>query len=280
MSWIRCENQADSARLTLTPNMHRTPWTSSGSLTSDRIPARPLPAKQQAKGRGQGPPKSKAVLALETRLHNLEYASGKEKDPKGGCFCLAREHDLSTYVPLCYGCGLVLCNLNLPHYACPHCGESFLDNSRRPALVGQIQEELCMQAVKEDEERQRAIVEARKAEGAFPMLPGAAGGTQGARKGTAAGPQSSHKVMSLNNTTKKVTVSSYTNTPVSSRPPSPAPEEPRRVPPPPKGISYVKQPPDPAHPWKNMQFPDLQYVPPPKDPNTHGKQQQKKGRGQ
>ncbi|KAI6008171.1 hypothetical protein F5J12DRAFT_827067 [Pisolithus orientalis] len=68
--------------------MHRTPWTSSGSLTSDRIPARPLPAKQQAKGRGQGPPKSKAVLALETRLHNVEYVSGKEKDPKGGCFCL------------------------------------------------------------------------------------------------------------------------------------------------------------------------------------------------
>ncbi|KAI6154871.1 hypothetical protein BKA82DRAFT_132754 [Pisolithus tinctorius] len=259
--------------------MHRTPWTSSGSLTSDRIPARPLPAKQQAKGKGQGPPKSKAVSALETRLHNVEYASGKEKDPKGGCFCLARDHDLSTYVPLCYGCGLVLCNLNLPHYACPHCGESFLDNSRRPALVAQIQEELRMQVVKEDEERQRAIVEARKAEGAFPMLPGA-GGTQGARKGTAAGPQASHKVMSLNNTTKKVTVSSYTNTPVSSRPPSPTPEEPHRIPPPPKEISYVKQPPDPAHPWKNMQFPDLQYVPPPKDPITHDKQQQKKGRGQ
>lgn len=76
------------------PNMHRTPWTSSGSLTSDRIPARHLPtsttpAKQQSKGKGQsGPPKSKAVLTLENRLHNVEYASGKEKDPKGGCFCL------------------------------------------------------------------------------------------------------------------------------------------------------------------------------------------------
>ncbi|KAI6154988.1 hypothetical protein BKA82DRAFT_76420, partial [Pisolithus tinctorius] len=229
---------------------------------SDCIPAQPLPAKQQAKGKGQGPPKSKAVSALETCLHNIEYTSGKEKDPTGSCFCLAREHDLSTYVPLCYGCSLILCNLNLPHYACLHCGELFLDNSHRLTLVAQIQDELCMQVVKEDEERQRAIMEARKAEGTFPMLP-SAGGTQGACKGMATGPQSSHKVMSLNNTTKKVTMSSYTNTPISLHPPSPALEEPHRIPPPPKEISYVKQPPDPAHPWKNMQFPNLQHVPPP-----------------
>ncbi|KAI6021995.1 hypothetical protein EDC04DRAFT_2575410, partial [Pisolithus marmoratus] len=251
-------------------------WTSSGSLTSDRIPTRQpttAPAKQQAKRKNQaGPLKSKAVSALETRLHNVEYASGKEKEPKGGCFCLAREHGLSTYVPLCYGCGLVLCNLNLPHYACPHCGESFLDNTRRSALVAQILEELRGQVAKEEEERNRAIEEARKAEGAFPMLPGASG-TQGVRrpagKGTATSPQSSHKVLSLNSTTKKVTISSYTNTPISSRPPSPAPEEPRRIPPPPREISYVKQPPDPEHSWKNMQFPDLQYIPPSEDLNTH-----------
>ncbi|KAI6043865.1 hypothetical protein EDC04DRAFT_3107061 [Pisolithus marmoratus] len=251
-------------------------WTSSGSPTSDRIPTRQpttAPAKQQAKGKSQtGPPKSKAVSALETRLHSVEYTSGKEKDPKGGCFCLAREHGLSTYVPLCYGCGLVLCNLNLPHYACPHCGESFLGSTRRSALVAQILEELRRQVTKEEEERNRAIEEARKAEGAFPMLPGASG-TQGARrpagKGTATGPQSSHKVLSLNSTTKKVTVSSYINTPISSRPPSPAPEEPRRFPPPPREISYVKQPPDPEHSWKNMQFPDLQYIPPSENLNTH-----------
>ncbi|KAI6117239.1 hypothetical protein EDD16DRAFT_1693041 [Pisolithus croceorrhizus] len=237
--------------------VHRTPWTSSGSLTSDRIPARQVPAsttpaKQQTKGKG------KAVLALENRLHNVEYASGKEKDPKGGCFCLAREHGLSTYVPLCCNCGLVVCELNLPHYACPHCGESFLGNTRRPALVAQIQEELNAQITKEERERGRIIEEARKAEGAFPMLPGASG-TQGARRPAG-------KVMSLNSTTKKVIVSSYTNTPISS-------QEPRRVPPPPGEINYVKQPPDPAHPWKNMQYPDLQYIPPPKDPSAHSRRQ-------
>ncbi|KAI6039775.1 hypothetical protein EDC04DRAFT_2683291 [Pisolithus marmoratus] len=36
----------------------------------------------------------------------------ERENPKGGCFCLARELGLSNYVPLCYGCGFVLCNLN------------------------------------------------------------------------------------------------------------------------------------------------------------------------
>ncbi|KAI6007938.1 hypothetical protein EDC04DRAFT_2966252 [Pisolithus marmoratus] len=144
------------------------------------------------------------------------------------------------------------CNLNLPHYACPHCGESFLDNARRSALVAQVLEELRRQVAKEEEQRNRAIEEARKAEGAFPMLPGASG-TQGAcrpaGKGTATGPQSSHKVLSLNSTTKK-------KNHVGSLPL--------------QEISYVKQPPDPEHSWKNMQFPDLQYIPPSEDLNTHG----------
>ncbi|KAI5990696.1 hypothetical protein EDC04DRAFT_2587914 [Pisolithus marmoratus] len=149
--------------------MHRASWTSSGSLTSDRIPTRQpttAPEKQQAKGKSQaGPPKSKAISALETRLQHVEYASaGKEKDPKGGCFRLAREHGLFT---LCYGCGLVLCNLNLPHHACPHCGQSFLDNTRRSVLVAWILEELRRQVVKKEDERHRAIEEARKAEGAL-----------------------------------------------------------------------------------------------------------------
>ncbi|KAI6032549.1 hypothetical protein EDC04DRAFT_2571882, partial [Pisolithus marmoratus] len=243
------------------------------SLTSDRIPTRQpttVPAKQQAKGKSQaGPPKSKAISALETRLQNVEYASGKEEDPKGGCFCLAREHGLFTYVPFCYGRGLVLCNLNLPHHACPHCGQSFLDNTRRSVLVARILEELRGQVVKEEDERHRAIEEARKAEGA--LGPNASrcqcytGSTARLRV-----PNQSIKILSLNSTTKKVTVSSYTNTPVSSRPPSPSPEEPRRIPPP-REIGYVKQPPDPEHPWKNMQFSDLQYIPPPEDLNTHSR---------
>ncbi|KAI6025476.1 hypothetical protein EDC04DRAFT_2722293 [Pisolithus marmoratus] len=105
------------------------------------------------------------------------------------------------------------------------------------------------------------------------MLPSASA-TQGAHrsagKGMAMGPQSSHKVLSLNSTTKKVTISSYTNTPISSCPLSPSPEELCRIPPP-REIGYVKQPQDPEHPWKNMQFPNLQYIPAPKDLNMHSR---------
>ena len=190
-------------------------------------------------------------------------------------------------MPLCYGCGLILCKLNPPYCACPHCGEILLDIIQRPVLVAQLQEELRRQISKEEEQRQRAIAEAHKAAGAFPMLPNSVPSRQYTKAASAAPPQS-HKVMSLNSATKKVTVSSYTTTPVSSRPPSPSLEEvalalkePPRVPPPDKDISYVKQPPDPAHPWRNAQFPDLRYVPLPHDdgPKRPRNKQQNKRRG-
>ncbi len=72
--------------------MH-TAWTKKGSsLPSDRIPSRtqtPQPAKAKAKGKGkeETPPKSKEVRALEKLRDDLRNASGRERDPKGGCFC-------------------------------------------------------------------------------------------------------------------------------------------------------------------------------------------------
>ena len=42
-------------------------------------------------------------------------------------------------------------------------------------------------------------------------------------------------------------------------------KEPPRMPPPNKDINHVKWPSDPAHPWRNTQFPDLRYVPLPRD---------------
>ncbi|KAL4064519.1 hypothetical protein V8B97DRAFT_315169 [Scleroderma yunnanense] len=266
--------------------MYRTPWTTSGSLTSDRIPTRqssPAPAKQHAKGKGKAVSStSRAVAELEALLHNAENSSGREKDPKGGCFCQARDHALSTYIPLCYGCGLILCKLNPPYCTCPHCGEVLLGSARRPVLVAQLEEELRRQISKEEEERQRAIEEVQRAEGAFPMLPNTAT-SRPVIKAAAVSVPRGHKVLSLNSTTKKVTVSSYTTTPVSSRPPSPredAPKAPHRVPPPPGDISHVNQPSDPARPWKNMEFSDLRYIPlhhegGPKHPRN---KPQKKGR--
>ncbi|KAI6039763.1 hypothetical protein EDC04DRAFT_2603031 [Pisolithus marmoratus] len=151
------------------------------------------------------------------------------------------------------------------------------------ALVAQILEELGAQVAKEDEERHRAIEEARKAESAFNSSCSRwqryTGSTSASWQGYGYESPISRKVLCLNSTTKKVTVSSYTNTPISSRPPSPIPEEPRRIPPLPREVSYVKQPPDLVHPWKDVQFPNLQYISPPKDLNTRSRQRQERDGG-
>ncbi|KAF9223880.1 hypothetical protein BS17DRAFT_662995, partial [Gyrodon lividus] len=248
--------------------MHRTAWSISGSLPSDRIrPQQPLSSapqkQQQSKGKGKGkaaPPKSQVIRTLESLADGVRRSSGAEKDPKGGCFCQARQHTLSAYVPLCQRCGLVLCTLNLPCYACPHCAGALLDASHRSALAIQLEEALAAQITKEEGERQRAIEEARIAAGAFPLLPGSQPPKPPSKTQT-----QTHKVLSLNAKTKRVTVSSYTNTPVPSRPASRAedvPLEDQRVPAPPSGINYVKLPPDPSRPWRNVRAGELRYVAP------------------
>jgi hypothetical protein len=61
-------------------------------MPSDRLrPAqRPqhTPQKQsKAKGKTQEPSKSKAIRKLESLAEGVRKSSGREKDPKGGCFC-------------------------------------------------------------------------------------------------------------------------------------------------------------------------------------------------
>ncbi|KAF8127043.1 hypothetical protein EV363DRAFT_1401475 [Boletus edulis] len=239
-----------------------TPWSSSGSLVSDRLRPRP-PQQQQNKGKGKGkaatpePPKSNAIRVLETRLDGAQRSNGRTKDPKGGCFCQARKHALSNYVPICRRCGLILCTLNPPHYACPHCTSPLLGEQDREALVKGLEGE-------EEAERQRVIEEARAAEGGFPMLPGA----QMARTThTPPPPTATRTVLSLSSGTKKVTVSSYSTPMVTqSRPASrgdsgEAREEEGRVLGPPREVSCVTEAVDPGRLWRNARAGDVRYVP-------------------
>ncbi|KAG6374505.1 hypothetical protein JVT61DRAFT_4549 [Boletus reticuloceps] len=242
-----------------------TPWSSSGSLVSDRL--RPRPPQQQNKGKGKGkaatpePSKSKAIRVLEARLDGAQSSNGRTKDPKGGCFCQARKHALSNYVPMCRKCGLILCTLNPPHYACPHCTSPLLGEQDREAFVKRLEGELAAQVAREEAERQKAIEEARAAEGGFPMLPGA----QMARTThTPPPPNATRTVLSLSSGTKKVTVSSY-STPMAtqSRPASRAEarEEEGRVLGPPREVSCVTEALDPERPWMNARAGDVMYVP-------------------
>ncbi|KAK0238317.1 hypothetical protein EDD85DRAFT_788694 [Armillaria nabsnona] len=152
-----------------------TPWPSSGSLSSDRIKPRHTaqPQKQKQKQKPPQPqaqrgPKSKQLISLES----LQTTSTPVPDPKGGCFCQAKEHPLSPYTPACLTCGLVLCSLNLPQHACPHCHQA---PPNREVLIVRLQREIDELARKEEEEREKA----RKALGAFPALGG--GGAGGGR---------------------------------------------------------------------------------------------------
>ncbi|KIP02836.1 hypothetical protein PHLGIDRAFT_130513, partial [Phlebiopsis gigantea 11061_1 CR5-6] len=115
----------------------RTPWTQkASSVPSDRIPLRKTTPKPKAKNAGSTTPanatipKSKEVRRLEALTNGLQalVSSGgaPRMDPKGGCFCQARSHSLSSHNPACTHCGLPLCILNLPIYCCPSCASPLL----------------------------------------------------------------------------------------------------------------------------------------------------------
>ena len=182
----------------------------------------------------------------------------------------ARMHPLSSYTPICRSCGLILCELNLPNFACPHCGEATLLPAARNALVETLDAQITETLSKEEEERARAIQEARAAEGAFPTLSAAA--SRASTPGSGSDSQTSHpvnqthKVLSLNSKTRKVKVESYTP-PAISRAASvekikQAEPEYKRVPAPPAEVFVLRTQPDPQRPWANTRGLNVTYVPP------------------
>ncbi|TFK52116.1 hypothetical protein OE88DRAFT_1807969 [Heliocybe sulcata] len=233
-----------------------TPWTHPSSLPSDRIrPAHPpSPSKHQQRKtpRTPDPPKSRPVRALETLVRGLQNTPERTPDPKGGCFCRARLHALSRYTPLCAACGLVLCTVNAPHFACPHCASPLLAPPARQSLLLQLQAQIAQTLASEESARLKAADDARRAAGAFPALSASASDQSVASQ--------THKVLSLNSKTKKVTVASYSPSPVST-PKVLEEEEPERVPPPPPDVLYVKARPDARRPWMNVREPPPSYVP-------------------
>ncbi|KAH9889006.1 hypothetical protein C8Q73DRAFT_709253 [Cubamyces lactineus] len=257
--------------------MHHTAWTKKGSsLPSDRIPpkvqaqATPSKAKGKKKQNDSTPPKSKEVRALEKLRDDLRKASGQDKDPKGGCFCQASMHTLSPYTPICRACGLILCELNLPHFACPHCGNALLTSAARDSLVESLSVKVDETLAKEEEERQRAIQAARNAEGAFPTLSAAASraGTPGPGSDaqTSHPVNQTHKVLSLDSKTRKVKVSSYTPPAISraastERTAKEVEPEHKRVPAPPAEV-VCSSAANSQRPWANMRGLNVTYVPP------------------
>lgn len=178
-------------------------------------------------------------------------------------------HALSTHTPICQSCGLILCELNLPNHACPHCASPLLHPSARAALIETLEALIDEMLAKEDADRQRVIQDARAAEGAFPTLSAAA--SRASTPGSGSDAQGSHpvnqthKVLSLDSKTRRVKVSSYTP-PAVSRPASaekvkvvPEPEY-KRVPAPPAEVVVAAGLSDPQRPWANARGLNVTYV--------------------
>ena len=124
-----------------------------------------------------------------------------------------------------------------------------------------------MQIEREIAERERAVEDAQRAVGAFPTLNGAIPIAQP----TPAPPPSrqTHKVMSLTGSRRGgVLVSSYTTTPVASRPasrndsPKQIEEVVHRVPAPPSVPTHALRTPSATRPWENLLDESVTYQPP------------------
>ncbi|KIY45920.1 hypothetical protein FISHEDRAFT_66702 [Fistulina hepatica ATCC 64428] len=261
--------------------MHRTAWSSNASyFPSDRIrPSNVQPKGGNKQGESSGrnerknaptpPPKSQANIMLESLLRGIQDSSSRPiaKDPKGGCFCLARVHSLSDYTPLCRTCGLILCAINLPHHACPHCGTTLLDPPAfRDTLIAQLKREIDVALAQDLREYEQALEEARLAAGAFPALaPSSRASTPPARISQPVPQSQGHKILSLDSKTKKVTVASYSSAPRVSSRSSDKPfafksDEQLRVPPPPREVHYVAGNIDPKRPWRDLGGEGATYV--------------------
>jgi hypothetical protein len=181
---------------------------------------------------------------------------------------LARSHALSPYAPLCIHCGIILCTLHNPALPCPSCSNPLLPPATRNALLAQLQEELATQlsleAVKRAEDL-RLFQEAERARsggGHFPTLTG-----QPDSKPTQ--PQAPRKVISLNSTTKKATISTFISVPT---PPTSNPGSGRaspvedRIPAPAPTPAFLDLTPEMKllarqRPWVDLQDPTPMYVP-------------------
>ncbi|GAA5894768.1 hypothetical protein JCM8208_006066 [Rhodotorula glutinis] len=132
---------------------------------------------QGGKGKGKGKEEPEPELELSEEAVKELFEIGRElkafdaraaEKAKRSCFCQARQHPLSPYIPLCPSCALVLCTLNSPALRCPSCSHFPLLSSattashiaalqsRREDLVAR--EKRRAAAAREQDARERAAI--------------------------------------------------------------------------------------------------------------------------
>ncbi|CAE6516174.1 unnamed protein product [Rhizoctonia solani] len=263
-----------------------------GSLTSDLLtPRRQSPAptpsqpkRPKAQVSPAGFPKSPEVKKLERLIDEVSTGVVDSRVAnRSGCFCLARTHALSRYVPICVHCGIILCSLHNPALSCPSCSSPLLPPAARNALLLQLQEELALQLQREDERLAEEMRIAKDRElhksggGNFPTLTGQPEPKQNAPR----------KVLSIGSSGKRPTLSTFISVP------SPAASNPNsgrtspvdeRIPPPPQTAVVVELDPESKlllrqRPWVDLRDPTPMYQPKRPQQQPSGEQAQGEGGG-
>ncbi|KAG8714588.1 hypothetical protein FRC09_017460 [Ceratobasidium sp. 395] len=251
-----------------------TPWARrAGGLTSDMLTPRrtsPAPPKNQPKNtkiqtsaNSLEQLKSREVKRLEKLIDEVSTGVVDSRvASKPGT------HGLSSYTPLCNFCGIILCSLHNPALPCPSCSSPLLPPATRNAVLAQLEQELVTHLSLEAEKRAEELRLAREFElhqsggGHFPTL----NGQPDPRAIQAQGPR---KVLSLNSSTKKATLSTFIAVP---SPPSSNPASGRaspvenRIPAPVQAPVTLELTPEMKllarqRPWVDLQDPTPVYVP-------------------
>ncbi|GAA6024110.1 hypothetical protein JCM8202_004256 [Rhodotorula sphaerocarpa] len=105
------------------------------------------------------------LLRIEKALRGFE---AKAAGQRRVCFCMARQHPLATYAPLCPRCSLILCTINRPSAPCPSCSHTpLLSPTATATHIATLQtaredllarEKRRVQLAREQEERERAAI--------------------------------------------------------------------------------------------------------------------------
>lgn len=177
-------------------------------------------------------------------------------------FLIARVHPISEFTPLCGSCGLAICSLHLPRFACPSCSAPLLSPSEINHLLEKLDQQVEATLKQEEETRLRLEAEKRAKVGEFPSLPGGTHSSVAHHRQTAPPPNIPHKVLTLTSTSKNKKLTAKLSYP-GGRPPSASrersehdppsdavQEEGVRVPRPPVDVPVFNV--DSTRPWANL----------------------------
>ncbi|KAF8329387.1 uncharacterized protein EI90DRAFT_1387226 [Cantharellus anzutake] len=239
-----------------------TAWSKNSTSTSSIISSAKVSSKPSQKGKSSTVQKSKDVRRVERLLKSLNTGLAPSDVSNDGCFCQAKVHRLSSYVPICPHCGLIFCLLQHPANPCPFCHLPLLSPHTKNALVQKLNFGLSVILQKEADAEEARARQAQSNITAFPPLTST---SPSGVKSTSSSPSASRRVVSVKAGKARISV---TPSPGQSTPANNSDAEkdefsnnavPPRVPLPPDDPPFVPRRGNERR-WQNLHGEGLTYV--------------------